>query len=349
MPVTSKPKHESARVIAISSGKGGVGKSTLAVNLGIALAQAGKKVCLFDADTNLANINILLGISPLYTLEHFFKNDLILNDIVTRGPGGIDIIAGAYGVTEFIQLSKFQQQKLTSGLRSLEKKYQYLLIDTAAGIDETNISLILAAPYLLLTITGEPTSLTDAFSLLRVLKQSQFNRPVLVIVNMSKNQRAARATFKRFKMAVNKYLQIQRIFLLGSILADDSIPVSTSKQQPVLLRFPDSPASQCITRICHRLITSFNKENKKDKNNTPFSDYFSDLAGDNETNEMPDDEEFMPIPARAQTRAEKSFIKSAQCNDNFSDKKAESGEVDSLQTGLLNASYIARLLGEKFN
>lgn len=340
MPAINRPKHELARVIAISSGKGGVGKSTLAVNLGIALAQAGKKVCLFDADTNLANINILLGVSPLHTLEHFFKNDLGLNDVVTRGPGGIDIIAGASGVSEFIQLSKRQQQKLTRGLRTLEDRYEYLLIDTAAGIDETNIKLILAAPYLLLTITGEPTSLTDAFSLLKVLKQSRFSRPVLVIVNMSKSRGVAQAIFKRFKIAVNKYLQIQRIFLVGYILADENIPLSIAKQQPVLLYSPDSPASQCITQVCQRLLAAFNKENKA---HIPFSDYFADLVTDDEKHEVSDNGEFVPISESVPIRRESPLLKATNSSDHVIDS-----ETDSFQAGLLQASDIARLWGEKF-
>ncbi|MCU7939467.1 MAG: AAA family ATPase [gamma proteobacterium symbiont of Bathyaustriella thionipta] len=347
MPVTNTPKDESARVIAISSGKGGVGKSTLAVNLGIALAQAGNKVCLFDADTNLANINILLNVNPLHTLEHFLTNNLSINDIVTKGPGGIDIIAGASGVTEFIQLSKRQQQKLATGLRALEKDYQYLLIDTAAGIDATNIKLILAAPYLLLIITGEPTSLTDAFSLLRVLKQSQFNSPVLVVVNLTKSQRSAQVTFKRFKTAVNKYLRLQRVFLVGYVLADNNIPVSISKQQPVLLGTPGSPASLCINRVCYRLLTAFNKENKKDKTSTPFSDYFSDLTELDEVSEVQGDEEFMPELEHAQTREEQTVADSHSSGDDSTGNSTVITKTDSLQAGFLQASYIARLLGEK--
>ncbi len=332
MPATIKPEHDFARVIAISSGKGGVGKSTLATNLGIALANAGKKVCLFDADTNLANINILLGITPLHTLEHFFNNDRSICDVLTKGPGGIDIVCGASGITDFIQYSPLQQKKLIEGLHTLEQDYDYLLIDTAAGVDETNIRLILAAPYLLLTITGEPTSLTDAFSLLRILKKHHFHQPVLVVVNMAADQRSAQTTFRRFKKAANKYLQLQQLHLAGYVLADKNISFSILNQQAILLNYPDSPASRCILQICKRLLTVFSniKQHK-----TPFSDYFYDLA-------LPDDIDLNSVNTELTSPPD---IITTQ-------KSSEITRPDLLatglsQTGLLRASHYARLLGEK--
>lgn len=342
MPAIREPEQTCAHVIAVASGKGGVGKSTLAVNLSIALAQTGAKVCLFDADTNLANINILLGISPSHTLEHFLNNALSITEVVTKGPGGIDIVAGASGVSEFIQLSVAQQKKLVKGLRLLEHNYHYLLLDTAAGIDKTNLSFMLAAPYLLLTITGEPTSLTDAFSLLRVLKKSQFSSPILVIVNMSNNQRAAQATFKRFKMAVNTYLQIQNIFLAGTVLADKNVPVSIFKQQPVLLNFPDSPASQGIMQISHRLLNAFNKKKDPGKNTSTFSNYFAHLESGDETAEGSNN------TLNNETKKLKSTkLSAANVRDILTNNQTETGEDDPLQAGLLQASYSARLLAEK--
>ncbi len=327
MPATNTHEHDFARVIAISSGKGGVGKSTLAINLGIALAHAGKKVCLFDADTNLANLNILLGITPLHTLEHFFKNNVSIQDVLTRGPGGIDIVSGASGVTDFIQFSYRQQKKLIQGLRSLEKNYHYLLIDTAAGIAQTNISLILAAPYLLLTITGEPTSLTDAFSLLRILKKYHYQQPVLVVVNMAASHQSAQATFKRFKMAVNKHLQLAQIHLAGYILADKNIPASILQQQAILLKHPDSPASQCISLISKRLLTMFSQEHHS---HTPFSNYYTDLTLPDNIDKHIDNSRLIPS-TNALTPAQTTEVRRSAL----------------LQTGLLRASHYARLSGQR--
>ncbi len=274
MNKTKKINNNIAQVIAITSGKGGVGKSTLATNLGLALAEAGHKVCLFDADTNLANINILLGITPLHTLEHFFKQNIALQDIIVKGPAEIDIISAASGVSDFIKLSRVQQQKLIEALQILEKNYQYLLIDTAAGIDSTNVNLLLSAPYLILVITQEPTSLTDAFSLLRVLLQQHFNRSVLVIVNMADNKRAAQSTFRRFKNAVSQYLHY-KVYFAGHILNDKNMPKSILKQEPVILSSPDSPASQCILRISQRLDQAFSKQSIK---NSGLSEHLAEVA-----------------------------------------------------------------------
>jgi len=135
----------SGHVIAITSGKGGVGKSNISVNLGIALSQQGQKVCLFDADLNLANTNILLGLTPTLTLHDFLEQQLDISEILTPGPDGIQIVPAATGIADFTHLDKPQQTHLLSALQDLEQDFDYLFIDTAAGVDETLINFLHAA------------------------------------------------------------------------------------------------------------------------------------------------------------------------------------------------------------
>jgi len=150
-------RNKSAHVIAISSGKGGVGKTNIATNLGITLASHGKRVCIFDADTNLANINILLNINPPYTLQQVLSGEKEIEDILVDGPAGLQIVPAASGIAEFIQLGRVQQERLLAALKQLESRFDYLLIDTAAGISDSVLNFLQAAPYTVLMITPEPT------------------------------------------------------------------------------------------------------------------------------------------------------------------------------------------------
>ncbi len=330
--------------MAITSGKGGVGKSSLAANLGLALAEAGHKVCLFDADTNLANINILLGITPLHTLEHFFKQNIALQDIIVKGPADIDIISAASGVSDFIKLTRTHQQKLIEALQILEKNYQYLLIDTAAGIDHTNINLLLSAPYLILVITQEPTSLTDAFSLLRVLLQQHFNRSVLVIVNMADNKRTAQSTFRRFKNAVSQYLHY-KVYYAGHILNDKNMTQSILKQEPVILSSPDSPASECIQRISQRLVQAFSKQSIK---NTGLSEHLAEVAAPQPAGKPDIDKEENSDFAVATMHEKNMLTTNGRKTEQFeSSQRAESlnSTVEFTEkSAMLRASYLARRL-----
>jgi MinD-like ATPase involved in chromosome partitioning or flagellar assembly len=225
------------KTIAFTSGKGGVGKSNIAINSAITLAKRGARVCVLDADTGLANINILIGLAPQYTLEHLLSGEKTLSDITLAGPSGVDIIPGASGVATCVELASDQQRELLLLLEGLESKYDYLLIDTGAGISATVLHFVGSSQMPIVVITPEPTSLTDAFSLLKVLHKSNFKRRVQVLVNMSPNISKANEIYKRFETAVDKYIGL-RVGFIGAISLDQSIAAGVFKQSPVTLGNP---------------------------------------------------------------------------------------------------------------
>ena len=241
-----------ARVIAISSGKGGVGKSSLSINLAVELSRLQRDVCVFDADTNLANVNIMTGLNPSHTLDDVLHGDKILSDIVLRGPAGIHIIPAASGIMSMVEHEASDQQQLVKMIRHLEQDYDYLLIDTGAGISETVLGFLMAAPEVIMTITPEPTSLTDAFSLLKVLRKRGFDQPVQVLVNRAPSFQLAKQALMRFAGALKKYLALT-VVAPGYILEDKNVPRSIMVQRPFALMYPNSPASRCIRNFAQRV------------------------------------------------------------------------------------------------
>jgi MinD-like ATPase involved in chromosome partitioning or flagellar assembly len=245
-------KKKLARVIAISSGKGGVGKSSLSLNLAIELARLNNKVCLFDADTNLANINIMTGLTPDATLHNLLRGEKDLQQVLLAGPGGIKILPAASGIMDFVRFNPSLQNQMLQQLKALEQLFDYVLIDTAAGINETVLGFLHAAPETIITITTEPTSLTDAFSLLKVLKNQGFERPVQVVINKSPTLQSAKDALSRFNGALKKYLGL-RVISPGYVLEDHHVATAIIRQQPFSIAYPKSPASCCIRNFAHKV------------------------------------------------------------------------------------------------
>ncbi len=246
------------RVIAITGGKGGVGKTSISVNLSIALSRNGSKVCLFDADTGLANINIMLGLHPAYTLEHLFTGEKSIQDIVIEGPEGIQIVPGASGFAQCVELDVGQQQRLVSSIQAIEPHYDYMVVDTAAGISPTVLHFIAASQVAVIVVTPEPTSLTDAFSLVKVLKRRGYRRKVQVIVNMSANSSQAEKVFRRFSNALDKYLSLKAEYL-GSVWMDESMRTAVTLQRPVALFPRNDPSARSFYRLADRVDEIFSR------------------------------------------------------------------------------------------
>lgn len=270
----NKPK---AKVITVTSGKGGVGKSSTATNLALSLAALDKKVCVFDADASLANINILLGIQPTYTLQHLLKGEKSLKEIIIDGPRGLKIVPGATGIAEYAQLSNDQKLTLLAALDKLQQDFDYLIIDTAAGIGDDVLDFIKASQFSIIIITPEPTSLTDSFSLLKVLKRSNYNRTSYILVNMALDFDNSQAIYKRFESAVKKYIDVD-IAYLGYVQVDETMISSVRLQCPAVLLSPDSNASACFKKLALGL-----DEDISDSPVDSFSEFWRQQGGIEET------------------------------------------------------------------
>ena len=235
------------KIIAVTSGKGGVGKTSITVNTGIALSQKGYKVCLFDADSNLANINILLGVAPEFTLQHVLSGEKDIREILLQ-KSGLYIVPGASGIADFVGLQLHAQQRLIQALETLENDFDYLLVDTSSGIDSTVLSFVESANQSIVVITPEPTSLTDGFSLLRVLKKRGHDKKVNIVVNLVSTEPRAQKIYTRFADAVEKYLGYRPEYL-GSVLKDDLLSSAVCLQTPIIQHKPTAPSSNGFYRL----------------------------------------------------------------------------------------------------
>ncbi len=237
-----------ARTITVASGKGGVGKTNIVANLAICLAQAGRRVIILDADLGLANIDVVFGIRPKHNLTDVVTGDLTLDQIMIPGPRGIQIIAGGSGISELAHLPPDRAKRLFEQLRFLEDKADYLLIDTGAGIGQNVISFCLAADQIFVVTTPEPTSLADAYGIIKVISQSRPEANLSVLVNRVADDQEGAFVHDRLSKVADEFLRFP-VKSLGCIPQDSQMYLAVRQQTPLLLFAPMSPAAQRIRRL----------------------------------------------------------------------------------------------------
>jgi flagellar biosynthesis protein FlhG len=240
------------RVIAVTSGKGGVGKSNVTANLALAFARRGERVCILDADLGLANVDVLFGLSPHRSLLHVLRGECRLADVIIDGPGGVRIVPAASGFAELTALGPEERLALLAEVDALDGAFDVLLVDTGAGISENVLYFASAAAEALVVITPEPTAITDAYALIKVLATRHGRRDFLVLVNMAEHETAARAAFTRLARVAARFLRV-RVEYAGYVPFDDAVSQAVCQQRPLLLTAPGTSAARAIGGLAQRL------------------------------------------------------------------------------------------------
>ncbi len=248
-PALQKP----VRVLAVSSGKGGVGKSNVVINLAMAFDRMGQKVLIMDADLGLANIDVLLGLAPRYNLSHVLNGQKRIEEVLVNGPGQIKIMPASSGVQELTKLTDDQKLLLLELLDGIETDIDILLIDTSAGISDTVLYFNLAAHEKIVVVTPEPTSLTDAYALIKVLYSKFGERHFRLLVNSSAGEAAGKAIFAKISKVADHFLDGLSLDYLGAIPYDASVPKAVIQQKALLEAFPKAPAAKAFLSIAENI------------------------------------------------------------------------------------------------
>jgi len=255
------------RTIVITSGKGGVGKTSLSVSLAIAIAQDGKSVTLLDADLGLANINVILGIIPKYNLYHVIKGKKKLKDIIIEVPEGIKIIAGASGFQQLANLDVKQRDEFINSIAELAND-DFLIVDTGAGISQNVLSFVMAADEVIVVTTPEPTAITDAYGIIKAIASQSNEKHIKLIVNRAQSVAEGKRVAQRVINIAGQFLNI-KVEELGFVYEDLYVPKSVRNQKPFIVSYPGCKASGCVKVIADR-INNKQVENEKGSGITSF-------------------------------------------------------------------------------
>lgn len=247
-------KQNPVQVIAVTSGKGGVGKSNVSVNLAVGLAKAGQKVLVMDADLGLANIDVLLGLNPGYNLSHVIRCECSLEDTIIDGPAGIKIIPASSGTRSMADLTPVENAGIIRAFSELTTPVDTLLIDTAAGLSDSVVSYIRAAREIIVVVCDEPASITDAYAMIKVMHRDFNVHRFHILANQAHSIQQGRELYMKLSRVADKYLDVTLDFI-GSIPYDDYLKKSVQKQKCVIENFPRSPSAMAFQKLAQKVMT----------------------------------------------------------------------------------------------
>jgi flagellar biosynthesis protein FlhG len=244
-----------ASVLAITSGKGGVGKTNITANLGICMAASGKKVLLVDADFSLGNLDIVMNINNRYNISHLIYDGKSIEEIIHTGPEGIDLICGASGLEELANINEFQRRRLLKEFSKLQNDNDVILIDTAAGISKSVVGFCLSANNVLVVTTPEATAMTDAYAMIKVLVGNRFTGQISLIVNMAQSIAEGKKTYQKIANVAGRFLNAH-VYSAGILLKDEQVSCSVRLRKPVVLAHPKSQITSSIAALAAKLSNS---------------------------------------------------------------------------------------------
>ena len=248
-----RERRRRASVIAVTSGKGGVGKSNISVNLAIQFAAVGKQVVLLDADLGLANADVLCNVDLPCNLSHVIARKKELAEVLVDVPGGFKLIGGASGLARMADLTDFDRQRLVNALGELEQQADVILIDTGAGISPNVLAFTRAADHVLVVTTPEPTAITDAYAVVKVLsRDGSSERRISLLVNQVRNSNEGKIVHGRIAKVAKQFLGVS-VLDAGHVMSDENVPQAVRRRLPFVLGNPKCPAAQCVAQLAMRL------------------------------------------------------------------------------------------------
>ncbi len=240
------------QVIAVSGGKGGVGKSNVSVNLGIALAEKGRRVVILDADLGLANIDVLLGIKANRNLQDVLNGECDLRDVLVNGPGGIKIVPASSGTQHMTQLSPMEHAGLINAFSDLGDQIDVLIVDTAAGISESVISFLRASQEILLVVCDEPTSITDCYALIKLMNRDYGTNRFRILANQVRNDQEGRVLFDKLTRVTERFLDVGLQYV-GIVPYDEAVKKAVQRQKAFLEAYPRARASAAVRSLAQKV------------------------------------------------------------------------------------------------